>query len=69
MTQKKRVLGHLNSYGSITQLEAIGEYGIMRLASRIKDLKNDGYSIKKEMVESKNRWGEIVRFAKYTLNN
>lgn len=41
----------------------------MRLASRIKDLKNDGYSIKKEMVESKNRWGEIVRFAKYTLNN
>lgn len=69
MTQKERVLGHLNSYGSITQLEAIREYGIMRLASRIKDLKNDGYSIKKEMVESKNRWGEIVRFAKYTLNN
>lgn len=59
----------MNKYGSITQLEAIREYGIMRLASRIKDLKNDGYSIKKEMVESKNRWGEIVRFAKYTLNN
>lgn len=69
MTQKERVLEHLNSYGSITQLEAIKEYVIMRLASRIKDLKNDGYSIKKEMVESKNRWGEIVRFAKYTLNN
>lgn len=59
----------MNKYSSITQLEAIREYGIMRLASRIKDLKNDGYSIKKEMVESKNRWGEIVRFAKYTLNN
>lgn len=69
MTQKERVLEHINSYGSITQLEAIREYGIMRLASRIKDLKNDGYSIKKEMVENKNRWGEIVRFAKYTLNN
>lgn len=45
----------MNKYSSITQLEAIREYGIMRLASRIKDLKNDGYSIKKEMVESKNR--------------
>lgn len=53
MTQKERILRHLRGYGSITQLEALKEYGIMRLSSRVSDLKAEGYPIRREMVSSK----------------
>jgi len=53
--------------GSITSWEAMQEYGIMRLASRITDLKRAGIPIKREMVTQKNRHGESVTFARYHL--
>ena len=67
MTQCERVLRHLEDFGSITSAEAISEYGIYRLASRISDLKKCGVPIQKETVRSKNRYGEPTRFAKYSL--
>lgn len=39
ITQCEIVLRHLRDYGAISPLEAMAEYGIMRLASRIADLK------------------------------
>lgn len=36
---------HLRDYGSITPLDAMREYGIMRLASRISDLRKGGVNI------------------------
>lgn len=68
MTQNERIIRHLNDYGSITSLEAINEYGILRLASRICDLKQRGYDIKSESVKSVNRYGETIRYARYSLN-
>ena len=35
ITQCDRIMRHLKDYGSITSLEAVNEYGIMRLASRM----------------------------------
>lgn len=67
MTQCERVLRHMQDYGSITAVEAIKEYGIYRLASRISDLKKQGVAIKKEMVSGKNRYGEPTSFARYSL--
>ena len=67
MTQCERIQRHLEDYGSITSLEAMQEYGIMRLASRISDLKRLGIPIKKEMVSGKNRYGESTTYARYTL--
>lgn len=68
MTQNERIIRHLNEYGSITPLEALSEYGIMRLASRISDLRTrSGYDIRREMVEGRNRYGEPTRYARYTL--
>ena len=67
MTQCERVLRHLNDNGSITALEAMQEYGIMRLASRISDLKNMGYEIISITETSKNRYGEAVHYSKYML--
>ena len=68
MTQNERIIRHLKDYGSITSLEAINEYGILRLASRICDLKAKGYDIKTESVKAVNRYGESIRYARYTIN-
>ena len=67
MTQNERVLDYMEKHGGITQLEAIEELGVMRLASRISDLRSAGVGIKKETVNGKNRYGEKISFAKYSL--
>lgn len=67
-TQCNKILEHLKTYGSISPLEAT-EYGCMRLASRISDLKARGYNIISERGTSKNRFGETVHFAVYRLQN
>ena len=67
MTQCETILRHMEDYGSITSLEAMQEYGIMRLASRITDLKKAGIPIKREMVSQKNRHGDTVTFARYSI--
>jgi len=67
MTQCDKVLKYINDFGSITPLEAINDLGIMRLAARINDLSNKGIEINREIVKSKNRYGEIVHYAKYSL--
>lgn len=66
-TQCNRILRHLEDYGSITSLEAMQEYGIMRLASRITDLKKQGHRITSESVSGVNRYGETTHFSKYKL--
>ena len=68
MKQKERILRHLEDYGSITSLEAVNEYGIMRLASRINDLKKDGYPIVKKMERGKNRYEEPTSYARYSID-
>lgn len=66
-TQCDRIMRHMQDYGSITSAEAISEYGIYRLASRISDLRRRGVPIKREFRQSKNRYGELVSFAAYSL--
>ena len=65
--QTDLILMHIEKYGSITHLEAEKEYGIMRLASRINDLRRQGVAIKSEIVTGKNRRGEPTHFARYSL--
>ena len=67
MTQCERIMRHLEDFGSITSATAMEEYGIMRLASRISDLKKQGVSIKTEIVSGKNRYGERTSYARYSL--
>lgn len=66
-TQCQRIMRHLRDYGSITSLEAISEYGIMRLASRVSELNKNGENIICELVSGKNRYGEPCRWARYSL--
>ena len=67
LTQNERILDYLNSHGSITQLEALNELGIMRLASRMSDLRKRGYMIESKMDTVHNRYGEKCRVKRYTI--
>lgn len=69
MTQSERIVRHLRDFGSITSLEAMQEYGIMRLASRVSDLKKSGLPIRREMIPGQNRYGEPTSYARYSLGS
>lgn len=45
MTQTEKVLYHMEKRGSLTPLQAMDCYGIMRLAARIGELRRDGHDI------------------------
>lgn len=63
--QKQRVLDYIRETGSITQLEAIKELGVMRLADVVFRMKKDGYAIKTELVPVKTRYG-TTHIARYS---
>lgn len=67
LTQNQRIIDYIDSHGSITQLEALSELGIMRLASRISDLRKRGYMIESKMDVVLNRYGEKCRVKRYTI--
>ena len=66
-TQNQRVLEYMETHGGITQLEALTEIGVMRLASRISDLKQRGYPITSRMQAVKNRYGETCHVKRYSM--
>ena len=68
-TQSERILDYIHQHGAITQLEALKELGIMRLASRISDLRKKGYHIESKMVKVENRYGETCRVKRYTMKD
>ena len=65
VTQVERIIDYIKRYGSITPLDALKEFGCMRLASRMCDIKAMGYGIVREFEHSKNRSGEPVKYARY----
>lgn len=67
ITQCSRILRHLKDHGSITSFEAFNEYGILRLASRINDLRAQGIAIVSETASGKNRYGETTHYSVYRL--
>lgn len=66
-TQNQRILDYIAEFGSITQLEALQDLGVMRLASRISDLKRQGYNIISSIDVVKNRYGESCRVKRYRI--
>lgn len=67
-TQNQRILEYIDEFGSITQLEALKDLGVMRLASRISDLRKQGYDIQSEVETVKNRYGETCHVKRYMVN-
>lgn len=67
VTQNQRVLDYMQEFNGITQLEALRDLGVMRLASRISDLRRKGHPIVSEVVTVKNRFEEECRIKRYRL--
>ncbi len=67
ITQRQLILNYIQDFGSITPLQAFGDLGITKLATRISEMRKDGIQFKIESVKSKNRYGKTVTFAKYSL--
>lgn len=68
-TQTEELHEYLKSHEGITQLDALRNLGIMRLASRISDLRKRGVGIKKEMITVKAKNGRKASVARYSLEN
>lgn len=66
-TQAQRVLDYMTNHGSITQFEALKDLGVMRLASRVSELRKNGHKIESQMVKVENRYGETCRVKRYSL--
>ena len=67
-TQNEKILRYLRAHKrGITQMDALERFGCMRLASRISDLRQMGFSIKTENIAVKNREGDTCYVARYTL--
>ena len=66
ITQCEMIEDYINEYGSISALEALRDLGVYRLASRICQLKKQGYKIKSEMVSVETRNGGRTHIARYS---
>lgn len=66
-TQNQRILNYMHEFGSITQMQALSDLGVMRLASRISDLRRSGYPIKSRTEAVKNRYGEVCHIKAYSI--
>lgn len=67
-SQCQSLLSHLKAGKTITQIEALDLYGILRLASRVNDLRKRGHAISTEMVPVFNRNGQRCVVARYQMD-
>lgn len=67
VNQRQRIIDYINQFGSITSKDAYDDLGITQLATRIKELKDQGYKFETKWESSKNRYGERVDFKRYYL--
>lgn len=65
MTQCEKVLAYIDRFGSITQMDAYKDLGVMRLAARISDIEKSGIAISRQTETSKNRFGDSVSYTRY----
>lgn len=65
MTQHERILQYIKEFGSISPMEAYGDLGITKLATRISEMRADGMEFDQRIEKRKNRYGEKVNFMRY----
>jgi hypothetical protein len=64
--QAQLVLDALSN-GSMSSIEAFEEFGITRLAARVKELRDAGYNVITEKIATTNRLGGSCVYARYHL--
>lgn len=68
VNKTKKILEHLQKYGSITSLEAFELYGATRLSAIIFNLRKH-YEINGVDSKCTDRYGNTARYTKYVLCN
>ena len=68
-TQKELVLQYMKDFGSITAMQAFEDLGITHINGRIRELRNSGIRIKTEKIEGKNRYGEKIRYGRFSIDD
>jgi hypothetical protein len=66
MSQHERILKYITDYGSISPMEAFNDLGITKLSTRIGEMRRDGIDFHQEWEVRKNRYGEKVRYMRYS---
>lgn len=69
MKQIERVIDYCHRHGSISPMEAFQDLGITKLATVISVSIRDGMNWEKNYEETKNRFGEKVRYMRYRLGD
>ena len=67
MTQQERILKYLSGGQTLTRLNAWDELGILEAPARISELRAKGHKIKSKFVPVKNRYGDKVAIAEWTM--
>ena len=65
--KEERLMRYLTDFKSITSIEAIEQLGDTRLSATIFNLREKGVNIADRWLESKNRYGEKVRYKEYFI--
>lgn len=67
INQRDLILEYIKKFGSITSWDAYSDLGITQFATRVKELKEQGYKFKTTWESRKNRYGKKVDFKRYFL--
>ena len=63
--QQLQILWYIDSFGSITPMEAFNELGITKLATRISEMRVLGIQFDQDYEGRTNRFGKKVRYMRY----
>lgn len=68
-TQRQKIIKYIRERGSITSWEAYKYLGVTQFATRVKELKEEGYLFKTGWESKENKDGKIAKFKRYYLMN
>lgn len=67
INQRQRIINYIREFGSITSYDAYKDLGITQLATRIKELKEQGYEFTTKWESRENRYKEKTDYKRYYL--
>ena len=67
MSQRERILDWLKSGKTLNRLNSWDQLGVIEAPARISELRAAGHVIETKMVTVRNRYGEDVRIALWTM--
>jgi biotin operon repressor len=68
-TQKDRILDYLKSGQKLNRLLSWSRLGVLEAPARISELRSEGHPIKTQMRTVRNRFGEKVSIAEWSIES